>query len=124
MTWTGKRPTVWGSEVTAMSKRVFVRTAQKALTSVQFGLAETGSPGQPVDLGILRASWILAFEASGLAIISTNVVYAPGIEEGIGPYGPIQLRSQVGGFHSVQLTVAGFQRLVNAAVEEEKRLSA
>ena len=45
-----------------------------------------------------------------VATISTNVEYAPAIEENTRG---ATLRSQVGGWHSVALTRAGFQRLVD-----------
>jgi len=91
---------------------LFVGVAVETLRSIQLGSEITGAPGQPVDTGVLRASWGILFEEPTVALISTNVVYAPLIEEGIGPHGPLQLRSQVGGFHSVLLTQAGFPRIV------------
>lgn len=66
----------------------------------------TGAPGQPVDTDTLRSSWLLAVTPSE-GRITTNVAYARAIEDGIGPHGPLTLRSTVGGFHSVKLTVAG-----------------
>ncbi len=120
MSW-GRDIDLFRVTVERMSRHVLVRTAQLALDSVVLGSMLTGAPGQPVDTGYLRASWQLAWEGSGLAVISTNVEYALAIEEGIGPHGRLTLRSQVGGFHSVKLTVAGFDRIVRAAVEEARR---
>lgn len=77
----------------------------------------TGAPGQPVDTGFLRNSWILAVRP-GEAEISTNAAYAPAIEDGVGPYGPLTLRSSVGGFHSVKLTIAGASAIQAAVVKE------
>jgi len=105
---------------------IHANTAMKLRDSVVFGNRTeagglTGSPGQPVDTGNLRNSWQLTHPAALLARLSTNVEYAPAIEDGVGPYGPMTLQSEVGGFHSVKLTRAGFQKLVDAAVREEVR---
>jgi hypothetical protein len=102
---------------------LFVGVATETMRSVQVGSEITASPGQPVGQygpgyhpgkvgGTLRASWQLNFESAVAATISTNIVYAPPIEEGIGKYGPLTLRSTVGGFHSVKLTRGGFPRIV------------
>lgn len=99
-------------------RRVFVRASEEVLRSVQTGSELTGAPGQPVDTGNLRASWNLQFESESESLISTNVEYAQPIEEGVGPHGPLTLRSAVGGFHSVQLTAAGFDRIVDAVARE------
>ena len=75
----------------------------------------SGAPGQPVDTGFLRDSWVLEVRP-GEAEISTNVAYAPGIEDGISASGtPIAFKSKVGGAHSVKMSVAAgnaFQRAV------------
>ncbi len=97
---------------------VFVNVATETLRSVQEGHPVTGAPGQPVDTGVLKASWHLEFESATTALISTNVIYAPNIEDLIGPYGPIQIRSPVGGGHSVKLTRANFPRLVNTVARD------
>lgn len=101
----------------------FVNAASHALVSIQSGSPVTGAPGQPVGQygpgynqgsvgGTLKASWQLEFDSPTSARISTNIVYARGIEDGVGPHGPITLRSTVGGFHSVKLTVAGFSKIL------------
>ncbi|HAM54691.1 MAG TPA: hypothetical protein DCQ64_04500 [Candidatus Rokubacteria bacterium] len=106
--------------IKAASQEVLVAVVQKAHESITEGSPITGAPGQPVDIGTLKASWIAAFPEAMVGEITTNIVYAPPIEEGVGRYGPLTLRSQVGGFHSVQMTVAGIQQLVDAAVEESR----
>ena len=98
--------------IKAASQEVLVAVVQKAHESITEGSPITGAPGQP--------SWIAAFPEAMVGEITTNIVYAPPIEEGVGRYGPLTLRSQVGGFHSVQMTVAGIQQLVDAAVEESR----
>lgn len=95
-----------------ITKDVFVNVVAATKDSITDGSAVTGSPGQPVETGYLKGSWQPEFESDTVALISTNVAYAPVIEDGVGKYGPLTLRSEVGGFHSVALTVAGFGALV------------
>lgn len=96
---------------------VFVGVASEVQRSVVEGSELTGAPGQPVDTGNLRTSWHLDFADEATAEISTNVEYAPAIEDGVGPHGPMTLRSAVGGFHSVAQTVNNFDKIV----ESERR---
>ena len=84
------------------------------------------SPGQPVAKkfgGTLKNSWQLEFPELFLAATSTPIIYARGIEEQVDPRSGNQLtlRSEVGGFHSVKLTRAGFQKLVNKAAREVRK---
>jgi hypothetical protein len=91
-------------------------SAQLALQSIQFGSPLTAAPGQPVDTGNLRNSWQDEKVSPTEHVISTPVVYASNIEDGISSHGtPMTLRSAVGGFHSVALTVANFDRIVDDA---------
>jgi hypothetical protein len=106
------------AKVDADNKLIFTGVATAARDSVVEGSAITGAPGQPVDTGYLKASWILSFPSATEAALTTNTVYAPGIEDGVGPHGPITLRSAVGGFHSVALTVAGFNNIVTHVTRE------
>lgn len=96
----------------AANKELFVTVANATKDSIVIGSPVTGAPGQPVDTGALRASWQLRFLSPVESEISTNLAYAPAIEDGVGPHGPLTLRSSVGGFHSVKATVAGFGRIV------------
>ena len=100
-------------------KDIHANAAFKMRDSVVTGSQLTGAPGQPVDTGNLRASWQLTFPEPLLARLTTNVEYAPAIEEGVGPYGPMSLQSGVGGFHSVKQTRNAWQKVVDAAVREE-----
>jgi len=93
------------------SNAVFVNTASAVKASITDGSPITGAPGQPVDTSFLKNSWILDFPAPGVAEITTGCAYAPVIEYNVRG---ARLRSAVGGFHSVALTVAGFPRLVEA----------
>ena len=95
----------------AKANAVFVNTAVAVKGSVVDGSPVTGAPGQPVDTGTLKASWHLAFQSPTTATVSTNVEYAESIEDN---HRGARLRSSVGGFHSVRLTVGGFERLVDA----------
>lgn len=104
------------AKIKARSQAVFANTASRALAGIQFGDPLTGSPGQPVRDSILLNSWQLQFESPTAALISTNVQWARQNEDGIarpggGPY--IQ-RSAVGGRHSVKLTIAGLDKIVEA----------
>jgi hypothetical protein len=104
----------FATKVQTNSQAVFVNTASHVYESIVNGDQLTGAPGQPVQTGALRASWNLTFDSPTDATISTNMVYAPAIEDAVGPHGSLTLRSQVGGFHSVALTVAGMPRIVAA----------
>ncbi len=83
-----------------------------AFVSIVEGSPVTGAPGQPVDTGNLKNSWQNIITGPLEREIVTNVVYAPDIEEGTRNGRNMTLRSQVGGFRSVALTRAGWQRLV------------
>lgn len=102
-------------KVQAQERRVFVGVVQAVYNSIVFGSPITGAPGQPVDTGFLRASWQVLWGADYAEVV-TNCAYAEPIEEGMGRFGPLTLRSQVGGWHSVKLTRLGFERLVAAEV--------
>lgn len=97
------------------TKAAYVGTASAMHASIKGNSAGTpdpvtGAPGQPVDTGNLKSSWILAIGPNE-AVISTNAAYAEAIETGVGPHGPLTLRSTLGGFHSVQQTIAGASAL-------------
>lgn len=105
----------------ASVERNFVGIAEEFHRAIQSGSEITGSPGQPVDTGNLRASWILAFLSALRALVSTNVSYAPAVEDGIGTHGPVRYgKSGIGGSHSASLAVLGLPLIV-AAVEARPR---
>lgn len=100
---------------------VFVGTVTEIERSIMDGSEITGAPGQPVQTGNLRGSFAPPiFETPTLARVATNVVYAPEIEEGARNGNPLTLRSEVGGFHSVALTIAGFPAIVEHEAERFK----
>jgi hypothetical protein len=132
--------------VKTRTQDVVTASALKVHESIVAGSALTGAPGQPVDTGYLRSSWIVAFDTSPSyppapagsttgrtdasppspappqgnvgktysATVTTNVEYAPYIEEGLRA-----TRSAVGGPGSVKLTRAAWSRIVNNAVKEQ-----
>ena len=92
--------------------------ARELRTSVVDGSEVTGAPGQPVQSSNLKTSWQPSFPEKLLWQLITNVIYAPGIEDAVGPHGEIQLRSEVGGFHSVKITVANYHTVVAMVMRE------
>jgi hypothetical protein len=114
--------------VETRQRDVFTGMVDEAHRSIQEGSEITGAPGQPVGQtrkehgtihlgGTLKASWQRWFPSPTSAMIATNVIYAPAIEHGVGHWGGLTLRSSVGGFHSVALTVAAWQRIADYVVE-------
>ena len=97
-------------------RETFVEVVEAVHGSIVEGSPVTGAPGQPVDIGTLKGSWIMDFPEEDRALITTHLIYGPPIEDGVGKYGPLTLRSEVGGFHSVKLTRAGFQALVDDVI--------
>ena len=93
-------------------RAIFLGSSTEVKRSITDGSAVTGAPGQPVQIGHLKRSWQLTFPAAWRSRIATKVAYAPPIELGVGQFGPLTLRSSVGGFHSVALTRAGWGRIV------------
>lgn len=111
------------------SRAVFLGSVDAVKQSIVEGSAVTAAPGQPVDTGNLVSSWQETFPEDLIGDVTTNVEYAPAIEEGQqAPYtnphgtqvtpGPMTLRSAVGGFHSVKLTRAGWKPLVASVVKD------
>jgi hypothetical protein len=118
-------------KVETRSQAVFLNTVSAAQDSIVNGSALTGSPGQPVGQygpgyhegevgGELKASWQTMFNGPWSAEIVTNSPYAPQNEDGIARPGggPYTQRSTVGGRHSVALTVAGSQRIVDSETKK------
>lgn len=99
-------------------RAAFLDAAGVALESIKVGSLLTGAPGQPVDTGNLRNSWEKEITSASTGRIFSTAEYAEAIEEGIGPHGPMSVRSQVGGFHSAKLTVAAWDRIMSASVEK------
>jgi hypothetical protein len=105
-------------------RRAFLRATEEVQRSVVEGSELTGAPGQPVDLGYLKGSFIPDFVSPLRWRLTTNAAYAPSIEDGVSyAHGgtPLTLRSPVGGFHSVKLTKAGWPRIVAQIASEVRR---
>lgn len=113
-------------QVGTMLEDTFLMCGALGLESIKYGSTLTGAPGQPVDEGRLLNSWQMEREGKDVIVIGTPEEYAIPIEDGIqAPYtrkdgtqvtpGPIVFRSEVGGAHSVALTVAGFDNIVEEA---------
>lgn len=97
-------------DVDAEDRAIFAEVVSLVHESIVEGSPLTGSPGQPVDTGALRNSWTPAFNSPGEASVATNLEYAQVVEDNIGDrhyknHGP----------HSVKLTIAGLDRLVDEA---------
>jgi hypothetical protein len=98
----------------ARNQRVFVGCATEVQRSVVFGSEITGAPGQPVDTGNLRDSWIPEFTSPTTWQTTTKVLYAPIIEHNIRG---ATFRNH--GPHAVELTRVGFPRIVAKVVADE-----
>jgi hypothetical protein len=140
----------FNEKLARVSKDVFANATSAVKDSITEGSAITGSPGQPVDTGYMKLSWQAGFNEmpafpldgtgpkkdpawTGGAVatpppavpagdivtsyIVTNTQYAEYQEDGTGP----PKVSTVGGHHSVKLTHAGFQRLLDVVVAEMGR---
>ncbi len=102
----------------------FVGVTTEVHRSLVEGSEITGAPGQPVDEGILKGSFIPRFLSPWSWVDETNLEYAPSIEDGLSYANggtPMTLRSPVGGFHSAKLTVAGFQKIVETVNKRNQK---
>lgn len=103
----------WGTEAAQDVQAIFDGTLDELARSVIDGSELTGAPGQPVGkTGRLKRSWKTARPAPDIGEVSTDVEYAPIVEDG-----EMRLHSPVGGSHSVKLTVAGFDNIVDAVAQ-------
>jgi len=106
-------------------RRSFINATELVAESLVEGSELTGAPGQPVALkdgGNLKASFQQEFLSPTVWQISTNVEYAPYIEDGandVAFFDPARgdPRSEVGGYHSAKLTEASYaDRIIPHAV--------
>lgn len=98
-----------------VTHRVFPAICAEVTRSGVHGSEITGAPGQPVASGRLKSSFIPEFKSASVFEITTDVPYAPIIEDNARG---AQLRSSVGGFHSWELTRVGFPHIVAHVVAE------
>lgn len=112
----------FSAKVKSQYQEIFDESVTIIQESITVGSAITGAPGQPVDTGALRDSWRREDVSPTKARVVTDKIYATGIEDGVGPSGPLNLRSSVGGWHSVKLTRAAWHPVVQAAVDRVRGL--
>lgn len=91
---------------------------EEVVRSVKYGSELTGAPGQPVDTSNLVNSWTESFPSQYEWLFATNVEYAIYIEHGSNDIAAFTLRSEVGGFHSVKLTIASWDRIAEFAARK------
>jgi hypothetical protein len=107
-----------------LTNDVFVGCTEEVHRSIVEGSEITGAPGQPVDRGILKASWTPQFLDANTWQDTTHLAYAPSIEDLISYANggsPITIRSAVGGGHSVKQTRVSWPRIVEHVTEKVKR---
>lgn len=113
---------LFAGDLEPMTRRLMGKSVSLAYRSITIGSAITGAPGQPVDTGALIASYLIEWQGPWYAEITSDLPYAHIIEAGIGAYGPLILRSKVGGWHSLKLTAAGWPRIVAIVIAEDRAL--
>ena len=101
----------WAIRLSAKQQSVFVGIVTEAARSIVEGSELTGAMGQPVDTGNLRASWITRFLSPQEALISTNVEYAPYVEDNVNNvvfknHGPHSVKQTIGGMPRIQAAIA------------------
>lgn len=100
------------------SQVTFVGSVTETKNSIVHGSELTGAPGQVVadyQGGTLAASWQEEWLSPTQVRISTSAPHAQSNEDGIARPGggPYVQRSAIGGRHSVALTRAGFDKIVD-----------
>lgn len=96
-------------------RRVFVAFCNDVGSSIRDGSPVTGAPGQPRRTSNLYLSWIDEFLSRFRWQMSTNVSYAPFVEDNVR-----NVRFRNGGAHSVKLTILGANRLMQVANERSR----
>lgn len=118
---------VWAEKVHRRAIDVVTEAAVEVQRSVTEGSPLTGAPGQPVDTGQLRTSFIPDRMSDLEWQTTTNLDYAVAVEEGQQPPyttksgtlvtpRPMEFQSAVGGAFSVSLTRAAWPNIVEAVV--------
>lgn len=105
-------------KIETQSNDIFLGVGEECLRSIVEGSEITGAPGQQVDTGALKGSWQRSFPSAIEQVIGTDSPYAQQEEDGIAYSGkPITQHSSVGGPHSTELTIAGFQAIVEVVTK-------
>jgi len=109
------------TELRADLTRLFDDSVNMAAESIVNGSGITGSPGQPVKDDVLRKSWVTTKLSPTHATVLTDNEYAEPNETGIPPIGmkTYNLLSPVGGRYSISKTVAGWGKIVDAAIAKQ-----
>lgn len=92
-------------------ERIETAAAAEVFRSVVFGSEITGAPGQPVHSGELRDSWTMV-KGENETVISSDHHAAVPVEEN---WSNVTFHNH--GPHSVALTEAGWQRIVDALAQ-------
>lgn len=125
----------WHTRTLRNVEDVFVFAIQEVRRSVIEGSTITGAPGQLVDEGTLKTSWQDVFTSKYVWELATVNKYARAAEDGgrlfrgkrirYRPPGVgnrlkngVDRKSKVGGFHSVKLTLASWDRVVTFAIQQ------
>lgn len=98
----------------ARIQRIFQRSTEEVTRSVVEGSEITGAPGQRIEFGTLRGSYIPAFLSKWLWRLTSKLVYAPVHEHLDGP------GKRAGGGHSIAKTRTGWTRIVDFVARQEK----
>lgn len=104
----------WAARKKVQKAQVVNNIVRHIYQSIVYGSPVTSAPGQPVKTGNLRDAWVILLTSFGQRVQCDMVKapYAKIIEDGIRAGRQLVLRSKVGGFHSVKLTVAGYELIV------------
>jgi len=94
----------------AAEVQLFNNCLAHAQRSILVGSPVTSAPGQPVDTGRLITSWSERRYGRQSAELVSSAPYAEVIENN---KRGANLRSKVGGFHSIKLTRLGWGRIVS-----------
>lgn len=92
-----------------------MRTTEEIHRSIVFGSEITGAPGQPVDTSNLRDSWIPQHLGPMQWQDTTNVDYAQHVEDNVRG---VTFKNH--GPHSVKMTKAGYDNIVETVLKEVK----
>jgi hypothetical protein len=99
-------------------EKILKSVVEMSFDSIVNGSHETGSPGQPRDLRE-PGEWNITY-GKGFARIWTRDKSARSVEEGISKKfgGPITLKSDIGGFHSLKHTRKAIRKLLAKAAAQ------
>lgn len=91
--------------------RIHEEVVEECFESITEGSALTGAPGQPVRTGKTKAAWGKEDEGRFRTLIYNPLPHASKIEDG-----HQDIETPTGGPHSMKLTAAAFDRIVEDVV--------